>query len=443
MMKKMIWFIGCFLLFINSSWALTLKCPEVVSPGEVFECQVQEEQYIGIVATYSFADVFSYQSCDLNWKNYYSGREGFSVGNVFSGDKLSLNLKFQVGMDVLVNRDYMIGLSNIEGSTSEYQYVLLDDISSQVRVVSDVNTLDDLKISEGRLSPGFQKNVTSYQAGVSGDSIVIEGFASDSNAKVEGDIGEQKLGCGINLFTIKVTSVRGNVREYHLYVTRTCDQRKDGSTSQNEKSNDITLKKLVINKEEIALSKGVFLYSYLVGNDVLDIEVVATANSKKARVEVQKPEKLVVGENIVRIIVTAEDGTIGTYAVRVDRERELSRDSSIKSLVVKGYELDFEANVYQYTLEIEDEDKLDIQVVLNDSGAKYQIKGNKGLKNNSVIAIEVTAEDGSQSVYEITIVKLNEGNSSSVVSVVKIVPLVGFILLVCGVLVIKRLRRKV
>ncbi len=437
--KKVVWFVGCFLFLMNGVYGITLSCPEVVSPGEVFACQVKEEEYVGLQAKYEVDSGFVYQSCQSNWKRYYSGVEGFSVGNVLNRDTLTMNFGYQVGMDVLVNQDYTIGLIGIEGSTLDYQYRSLENVYSKVRVVSDVNTLDSLKISNGKLNPSFRKDVMSYQVEVKGDTIVIEGIASDRDARIEGDIGKKKLSYGVNNFTIRVISARGNVREYHLYVTRVFSEKENSSLS---KSSDVSLKSLVINKKKIALSGGKFLYSYSVENDVLDVEVEAIATSKKATVEVQKPKELVVGENVVRIIVTAEDGTVGTYMVVVDKKHKLSGDTGIKKLVIKGYDLDFVSDVYQYTLEIEDEEKLDIQVVLNDKKAKYQIKGNKKLKNNSVIKIEVTAENGSQKVYEIKVMKLNEANSSSIASMVKIIPLVGFILLLCGGLVIKVLRKK-
>ena len=105
-------------------------------------------------------------------------------------------------------------------------------------------------------------------------------------------------------------------------------------------------------------------------------------------------EKIVVGENTVKINVTAEDGTVGTYVIVVNRKEKLSSDNSIKSLVIKGYELDFKSDIYQYNLQIDGEEKLDINIELNDEKAKYKIKGNNNLKNKSIIEIEVTAEDG-------------------------------------------------
>ena len=52
-----------------------------------------------------------------------------------------------------------------------------------------------------------------------------------------------------------------------------------------------------------------------------------------------------------------------------------------------------------------DEKSLDIEVFLNDSSSKYKIIGNDNLENNSVIRIEVLAQDGSIRVYKIKISK--------------------------------------
>ena len=43
-----------------------------------------------------------------------------------------------------------------------------------------------------------------------------------------------------------------------------------------------------------------------------------------------------------------------------------------------------EKTKYEYELKINDEDKLDIDIVLNDAKSKYNIDGNKNLKNNSI-----------------------------------------------------------
>ena len=53
-----------------------------------------------------------------------------------------------------------------------------------------------------------------------------------------------------------------------------------------------------------------------------------------------------------------------------------------------------------------------ITVTTNSAKAKYKILGNHDLKNNSVIRILVTAEDGTNSTYQIKITKDNSAPSS-------------------------------
>ena len=370
-MKKIVYFVICFFLMMNSSWAITIRCPEIASPGEKIQCNIEDDQYIGLKVKYHFDNGFTYQGLQLNssWKSYYDGRNGFSIGNVLDVSHLSLNFGVQLGMELFTNQDYIVRFSEIEGVTTDYKYVRLDDVVSKIRVVSDVNTLEQLKISNGNLVPSFDKNITSYQAIVGSDRVVIQALPSDSGAKLDGDIGEQKLQYGANSFIIKVISERGNVKEYHLYITRTVEK-------NIKKSNDITLKGLTLSKGTISFKRDTFFYSTKVDYSVEDIEVKAIPNSDKAKVEIQKPDKLEIGDNLIKVIVTAEDGTIGTYIVMVNREEQLSSDATIKNLTIKGYSLKFQSDIYQYELELEDEEKLDFKVELNDNKAKECKKNN-------------------------------------------------------------------
>lgn len=436
-MKKLFWLVICFFCLLNPARAATLNCPKVASPGEVINCSIEEKDYIGLSLKYQIESGLSYYKfqLDSNLKKYYAGPLGFNVGNVFDNkEDLKLNFQVKVGMDVSLGRNYFVKLVDIEGVTSDYNYVVLDDLTSDIKIVSDVNTLSSLEISSGKLSPSFNKNIMSYGATVDSDKVVIKAVASDGSAKVLGDIGEKELNYGVNSFIIRVISARGNERKYYLYITRTLKEVK--------KSSDATLKSLSTSCGEIDLKKDKFLYELDVDYSVEDISVKAIANSNKASVEIKKPDKLVIGNNIVEIVVTAEDGTIGKYMINVQRRDKLSSDATIKNLIVKDYELSFESNIYNYDLLIWNEDKLDIEVELNSDKAKYTIKGNNNLKNHSKIYIEVIAEDGTEKTYKLNIEKLNEENSSSVVNSVKFIPLICFIVLVSIVLIVKVLINK-
>ena len=74
-------------------------------------------------------------------------------------------------------------------------------------------------------------------------------------------------------------------------------------------------------------------------------------------------------------------------------------------LKIEGYELSFLREQFDYSLEINNEDKLKIVPTLEDSGASYEILGNEKLKNGSVITIRVTSNDNKTNEYKINITK--------------------------------------
>lgn len=432
-MKKIILVIVCFFMMMNSSWAITLSCPEVASPGEEIKISIKESDYIGLKAKYNFGYSFIYRSMVLDsdfWNSYYDGVDGFGIGNVNNQDDLEMDINVRVDINALVDKDYTLKLVDIEGNNNEYKSVSLDDVSCTIRVLSDINTLDSLVVDGVNLSPKFDKNVFSYSAITKNNKINIKAIASDSSAIIEGDIGEKTLNIGVNTFVIKVNSPRGNIREYKLYITREVDK----------KSNDATLKSLSLSSGKIDFKSDNFLYNVDVDYEVENIEVDAISNDSKAKVEIVKTNVLEVGENTIEIVVTAEDGTKGKYIVIVNRKDKLSSDASIKDLIIKNYNLEFSSDIYNYDLVIDGEKNLDIEVILNDDKAKYTIKGNNNLKDNSIIEIEVIAEDGSSQIYRININKISESNSNTIIQYIKIIPLIGFVLLISIVLIIKTIK---
>lgn len=435
-MKKVIFSIFCFFMMMNSSWAVTLSCPEVASPGEEIKISIKENKYNGLKVKYNFDSNFNYHNMTINssWNSYYDGIDGFSIGNAHNQDSLIMDINVRVDMNALVNKDYTLELVDIEGNNSEYKSVSLDNVSCNIKLLSDINTLDNLIVDGVNLSPKFDKNVVSYRGITKKDRININAIVSDSESKIEGDIGEKILNIGVNTFIIKVTSPRGNIREYKLFITREIEKVND---KENNKSNDATLKSLSLSNGKIDFKSDNFLYNIDVAYEVENIEVDAIANDSKAKIDVVKTDGLEVGENTIEVIVTAEDGTKAIYVVVVNRKEKLSSDASIRDLIIKNYNLEFNSNIYNYDLTIDGEKRLDIEVILNDNKAKYTIKGNNDLTGDSVIEIEVIAEDDSSAIYNININKISESNSNTIFDYIKIIPLIGFVILIGIVLIIK------
>lgn len=179
------------------------------------------------------------------------------------------------------------------------------------------------------------------------------------------------------------------------------------NTPTAQKNNDATLKNIELSNGTIEFSNDKDTYDVSVGYDVSSIEVKGILNDNKASVKLEGDTNLKEGENIIKLIVTAEDGIITkTYTLNVKRENKiLSKNNNIKKLTINNYDINFNKNKKEYDLIINNEDNLTINVELEDKFAKYDILGNKRLKNKSVIKIKVTAEDNSVKEYKINIIK--------------------------------------
>ena len=76
--------------------------------------------------------------------------------------------------------------------------------------------------TEGVLSPAFDSEVYAYSIEVANGiaSIIIAATATDPDATLSGDIDEQPLATGINIFTITVNAEDGTTQDYTITVTR-------------------------------------------------------------------------------------------------------------------------------------------------------------------------------------------------------------------------------
>ncbi|GHT49555.1 hypothetical protein FACS189440_15510 [Bacteroidia bacterium] len=87
--------------------------------------------------------------------------------------------------------------------------------------LSDDNTLASLTVSEGKLYPAFNPNVTEYAVEVFPpvETIVVTGAANDVAAAVEGN-GTHSLVTGNNAIHIIVTAENGSTQTYTVNVER-------------------------------------------------------------------------------------------------------------------------------------------------------------------------------------------------------------------------------
>lgn len=168
------------------------------------------------------------------------------------------------------------------------------------------------------------------------------------------------------------------------------------------------LKKLEVVEAPITFNKKKNEYSIIVPNEITRLTIRAEVEDEKSTIGFNGNNDFVVGNNVVTILVTAENGSVKEYKINVERQAENISASSLSNITIDGYEIDFKSNVYEYDLTIEKTDSLKISTQTIDENAKVTITGNNELQTGSVIIIVVTAEDGTTTEYKIKVVISDE-----------------------------------
>lgn len=277
------------------------------------------------------------------------------------------------------------------------------------------NYLKSLTLSNGSIN--FKKTTTEYNIDVAKDidKITIGATLEDSKSSFENGFGPRtiNLSLGNNTVYIRVRSESGQVRTYTLNINRD-----DGRDS------DSSLKNIKLSNGKLTFDKNTLEYKVTVEYNIDKMQIEATPNSDKAKVNITGNEELSVGDNIFKINVEAENGKITVYTITVIRKNQgekISNNNSIKSITIKNHSIDFKSNVYKYTVKA-NEKELDLTITLDDENATYKIFGNENLKNGSEIKIKVTAENGEEKTYTLVIKKSNLG---LIIGIICIIALIG------------------
>ena len=151
----------------------------------------------------------------------------------------------------------------------------------------------------------------------------------------------------------------------------------------------------------------------------------ATCITKLDGVDARVEYPLSVGDNVITVDVTADDGeTTKTYTVTVTRAELPSTDAALSGLTLSGIDFAaFDAATITYTASVgNDVSETTVTPTTNDDGATYAIKldgtadedGTVALAvGENVITVEVTAEDGQTTkTYTITVTRATSGSNT-------------------------------
>lgn len=362
--------------------SINLSCDKTkLNPNQETTCYVKgniNEEVSGIDATLVLGDNLTLSSItkDSIWDSGDVGTDSNKIVLVTSNNpKGNFNVvTFKVKAGSKSNIDTKISLSSVKLSNAtdftETDFTV-DDVS--IRIPSIVNTLSSLTVSGTTFN--FNENTTSYELEVDSDKVTINATRKDTNSVVSGDTGSKNLKYGLNTFYVKVTSESGSVKTYTLKITRPDNRSKENymlsfkfSNYDLDFSKDKTNYDLIVNNKitRIASCYGEIdddtilcidaenlKYSDKANinisindknlNDLFDEEKIELKcnddetscevyfeNNKIGMVEYKDDKKsgyvilddLKVGNNELKVIVTAENEEERTYILNINRKNE-------------------------------------------------------------------------------------------------------------------------
>ncbi len=184
-----------------------------------------------------------------------------------------------------------------------------------------------------------------------------------------------------------------------------------GTTNQNtgtntlaKKSSNANLSSIKISGIDFEFKRDNLEYNLEVKNDIESINIEATTEHDKAKVKGNGGQPLNVGENIVNLIVTAEDGTEKTYTIKIKRK---DNNAYLTNLKISNIDFKFDKETLNYEFKIaRDIESIDIKGIAESELATIDGLGTHKLsEEKNVINITITAEDGTEKTYTITLKK--------------------------------------
>lgn len=211
-------------------------------------------------------------------------------------------------------------------------------------------------------------------------------------------------------------------------------------TKEVEKSKDNSIKKVVIDDEEITVSDKM---NFKTENKQVSIKI--EANDSKAKIDYENNE-LTLGENIINIVVTAENGDQKNYILTINKIKGQGT-ATIKKFILGAGEVEFENN--KATIKkLKNETSLEYSYELSDMNAKLivylngtETKELKSLKENDKIKLVVVDENDNENVYEITVTNTSIIYSFIVYGLTALIMLFLIVGVIIAVIVIKKKKK--
>lgn len=381
---------------------ITLDCDkDSINSGDEFSCKIVghfSNNVSGFSTSISVSDDIEIVNIVSEWDAAIKSIESDNIilvddENTITGDVTIANINLKNKGNS--KDDSTIKLQKVSIAYEENDISKDMDISNVVKnihIKSSNSYLSFLSISGASID--FKSNITEYNIDSLDQSVItINATSSVASSTITGDLGEQKLEYGKNIFKVTVTSEDGNSTTYTINIYRP--------------SGNSSLDSLSVEGTNVEFNSEKLNYDLIINSDKTNI--TATASSSTSKVECTGEKKLAYGKNEFKIIVTAENGSERTYILNITR---YDTNNTLKSIKINGEEVKINDNkVITFTTKL---DKIKIEVNANSDRVK-SITGT-GEKNivygANEFEIIVTAENGDIRTYKLVVNRLSDNRLS-------------------------------
>ena len=401
------------------------SCIQIISGGYFTQTDLSGKGIQGTVGNVTIKAVSSGCSTTLQISNASINTLGGDEERnlTFTSGTITVNGTSQPTSDEQI-QTYDIPANNIEENNNDYSYSDNQPSYSQpineesVGSGSSNNFLSSLSVNGFELDKKFNTNTLDYSISVGADveDITVNAKTTDSNAKVT-IYGTNSLKSGKNTVSAVVIAENGSKRTYTIAVNKETNPNEEKSV----KSKNNYLKELKLTNGVLSptFTKEKTKYIVYLPFEETKLNLEGLAEDEKATVKIDAPSKLQIGNNTIKVEVTAEDGTKKIYTIIAKRginpEYLDNKNTYLKSVSITSGKLvkPFKKEVHEYYYK----GKLNITGIAEDENAIVRT-----FKDGDITYIEVEAPNGEFSIYTFRPYEVTNSISFKVV-----IFLIGFI----------------
>lgn len=265
---------------------------------------------------------------------------------------------------------------------------------------ADISSLTLTSTPQGTLSPIFSSSTTSYKYiyDESVTSVNVQATLSDTLFASITGTGDYDLSTNSSA-NIVVTAEDGTVKTYTIVFER-------------KKSSVNTLSSLTVKNGsnnyslDPVFNKDVTSYTVEVPNDIDKVTIGGTSTSQNIKSITGFGEvSLNFGSNQQNIVVIAEDGTVKTYIITINRKK--SDDAYLKDIKINNVSInDFSKENFEYNIDPvgSSTSSLNITYDKNNEYSTVEILDNNLSVGNNTVKLKVTSQDGNVvNIYKINV----------------------------------------